>query len=150
MVEHLLIGALLRCLWNRGIADAEILRSEFDAGGYDLVVSYGAVTRHVQLKSKVADGSTRSVKISLNLAAKPSGCVLWLEMTPDMQFHKFLWFGNAPGTPLPDLASYPVAKHTKGNSEGIKLERPNLRLVPIRAFTALSSIDDVLLHLLAL
>ena len=36
ILEHLLIGELLRVLWRRGITDAEILRSEFDAGGYDL------------------------------------------------------------------------------------------------------------------
>ena len=150
LVEHLLIGELLRSLWNHAIPDVEILRSEFDAGGYDLVLSHRSITRHVQLKSKIVGGSTSSVNISLNLTMKPSGCVLWVEMTEGMQFHAFRWLGDAPGRPLPDISSYPVTKHTKGNSNGEKLERSNLRKVPIRAFRKLSTIDEVLSELIGL
>lgn len=37
IVEHVFIGDALRRLWQREVRDVEILRSEFDAGGYDLV-----------------------------------------------------------------------------------------------------------------
>ena len=39
IVEHVFVGDVLRRLWQRGVTDVEVLRSEFDAGGYDLVVS---------------------------------------------------------------------------------------------------------------
>lgn len=42
IVEHAFVGDALRRLWQRGVTDIEVLRSEFDAGGYDLVMSYGA------------------------------------------------------------------------------------------------------------
>ncbi|HEX3673682.1 MAG TPA: hypothetical protein VHU87_05365 [Rhizomicrobium sp.] len=51
IVEHVFIGEALRMLWRKKIFDAEILRSEFDAFGYDLVLERGDTTRHVQLKS---------------------------------------------------------------------------------------------------
>ena len=42
IVEHLFVGKALQWLWNRNprVTDVEVLRSEFDAGGYDLVMSY--------------------------------------------------------------------------------------------------------------
>ena len=40
IVEHVFMGDALRRLWQLGMTDVEVLRSEFDAGGYDLVMSY--------------------------------------------------------------------------------------------------------------
>ncbi len=40
IVEHVFVGETLRTLWQLGVTDVEVLRSEFDAGGYDLVMSY--------------------------------------------------------------------------------------------------------------
>ena len=39
IVEHLFVGAALKTLWARDIVDAEILRSEHDSYGYDLVMA---------------------------------------------------------------------------------------------------------------
>jgi hypothetical protein len=33
VVEHVFVGAALQRLWQRGVTDVEVLRSEFDAGG---------------------------------------------------------------------------------------------------------------------
>jgi hypothetical protein len=38
IVEHVFVGDALRRLWQHGVTDVEVLRSEFDAGGYDLVI----------------------------------------------------------------------------------------------------------------
>lgn len=147
IVEHVFIGEALRRLWQRGITDVEVLRSEFDAGGFDLVMSYGAIVRHIQFKAMVAGGSRTSITANLNLAQKPSGCILWIVVTP--QLDKFeswtwLWFGNEPGQPLPDLGEMKIARHAKANAAGVKLERPNQRVVPRSAFTPLASLDAVL------
>lgn len=40
-----------------------------------------------------------------------------------------------------------TATHTKSNAQGKKLERPNQRDIPRRAFTPLDTLDDVLEHL---
>jgi hypothetical protein len=146
--EHLFIGEILRNLWNAGITDAEVLHSEFDAGGYDLVLSRGVLVRHIQLKTKRVGGSSRDAKLSLSLAARPSGCVICLVFGGDLTIDHFLWFGNANGEPLPDIAGYKVAKHTKGNSSGEKGERPNLRVVPFSKVERVMSWDVLIERLL--
>jgi hypothetical protein len=43
IVEHAFVGDALRLLWRNGVVDVEVLRSEFDAHGYDLVMTQGRV-----------------------------------------------------------------------------------------------------------
>jgi len=144
IVEHVFVGEALRRLWQRGVTDVEVLRSEFDAGGYDLVMSYRQTVRHIQFKVMVVGASRGGITANLNLAQKPSGCILWIVVTPALELHSYLWFGNPPGQPLPDLLEMKTAKHAKANAAGIKLERPNQRVVPRSAFIPVASLDDVL------
>lgn len=143
ILEHALIAELLRHFWNHGIHDAEILRSEFDAGGYDLVLSRGGLTRHIQLKAAIAGAATQGVTLGLRLAARPSGCVIWMVVKEDLSIDHFLWFGNPPGQPLPDIAGLAVARHAKGNATGYKAARPNHRRVPRKAFARIVSIPEL-------
>src|ERR1700722_12179872 len=76
IVEHVFVGEALRTLWRHGVFDAEVLRSEFDAHGYDLVMGRGKVVRHIQFKTGVRD-RPQKVSVALALADKPSGCVIW-------------------------------------------------------------------------
>jgi hypothetical protein len=147
IIEHVFIGDVLRRLWQLGITDVEVLRSEFDAGGYDLVLAWGAIIRHIQFKSVTVDGKAARTSVSLKLAEKPSGCVIWMVVTPALLIDSYLWFGAAPGLPLPDLDAFAVSKHTKGNADGVKLERPNHRTVPRRRFERLKTLDEVLTRL---
>jgi len=147
IAEHLFTGELLRRLWQLGVYDAEILRSEFDAGGYDLVLSCRNVVRHIQFKTVVAGGKTSKVNVSLRLAEKPSGCVIWMVLAKNLEIVAYRWFGAAEvGRPLPDIHLLKAATHTKGDSTGKKSERPNLRSVGRQHFTDIDSLD----HLLAL
>lgn len=147
IVEHLFIGEALRHLWTRDIFDAEILRSEFDAGGYDLVMCRGPIVRHVQLKVSLTDSSTRKITASLRLLERPSGCILWLLVTKKLEVQSFLLFGSEPGKPLPDITDMEMAQHVKGNADGIKLDRNNHRRIPQSEFAKLGSIDEVILRL---
>ena len=45
------MAEVLRLLRTRGIHTAEILRSEIDVSGHDIVLTPGKVTRHMQMKS---------------------------------------------------------------------------------------------------
>ena len=144
LVEHVFVGEALRRLWQRGVTDMEVLRSEFDAGGYDLVMSHRRVVRHIQFKTSTVGGKATSIKAGLKLMEKPSGCILWIVVTPGLDLRSYLWFGGPPGEPLPDITGMKVAKHTKGNADGIKAERPNQRIVPRSRFERLDSLDTVL------
>ena len=144
IVEHLFIGEVLRILWTRDIFDAEILRSEFDAGGYDLVMCRGLIVRHVQLKVSLTDSSTSKITASLRLLDRPSGCILWLLVTKSLELDSFLWFGSEPGERLLDITDMETARHVKGDAQGTKLERNNHRRIPRSEFVKLGTIGEVL------
>ena len=104
LIEHVFIGDLLRCLWKRRALDVEVLRTEVDRGGYDLVLECNRVLRHVQFKSSHRGAKTSEVSVNLKLAGKPSGCVIWVLFDQDtLELGPFLWFGGAPGAPLPPV-----------------------------------------------
>jgi hypothetical protein len=145
IVEHVFVGEALRQLWKRGALDVEVLRSEFDAGGYDLVMTYRKIVRHIQFKSVTEAGKATRVSVSLKLMEKPSGCVIWIVVSPrDLQIKSYRWLGEAPGEPLLNNTDWKVAKHTRANAEGKKLERANHRIVPLTRFEQLPDIDAVL------
>jgi hypothetical protein len=147
IVEHEFIGQALKRFWVRGVTDVEVLRSESDSFGYDLVMARGKIVRHIQLKALLAGGKAAKTKVGLNLLEKPSGCVIWIVVTRDLEFDHFLWFGGPPGQPLPDIRGLKVAKHTKGDSAGRKGDKPAHRLIPHGRFERLMSLDAVLVRL---
>ena len=147
IVEHVFVGDMLRRLWQLGNTDVGVLRSEFDRGGYDLVVAFGLVVRHIQFKSSLASSSTAEQSISIRLAQKPSGCVVWVVVNPDLSFSHFLWFGGSPGQPLPGVNDMKVARQPRANAQGFKADRPDHRRVPKGKFERLETLDDVLARL---
>lgn len=144
IVEHVFVGEVLRALWRRGITDVEILRPEFDAHGYDVVMSRGPIVRHVQLKTQAAG----KVSVGHALADKPSGCVVWIALNKDtLELGPYMWFGAAPGKPLPDISKYPNPKRATHNAEGVRPVRKNHHVLPPSAFTKLKALDDVVKQL---
>ena len=148
LIEHLLIGELLKCSWKNGDCALEISRPEVDRTGYDLLAEHRGCLRHIQLKGSRRASATVTQKVHVALADKPSGCVVWVYLDDDsLQLGPFLFFGGEPGQRLPALTSFTVARHTKGNAEGYKAERPNFRVVPKAKFKRLDTIDDLWLEL---
>ena len=144
LIEHLLIGELLKLSWKNGDCSLEISRPEVDRAGYDLVAETGRCLRHVQLKGSKKGAKTAKQKVHVALAGKPSGCVVWVYIDDDsLRLGPFLFFGGEPGKPLPNLTSYSVSKHTKGNAQGMKAERPNLRDVPKGRFETLDTMEKL-------
>jgi hypothetical protein len=144
IVEHVFVGDALRRLWQLGVTNVEVLRSEFDAGGYDLVMSYGRTVRHIQFKTATEGSKTVWVTVSLKLMEKPAGCVIWIIVSPRLELKSFRWLGGAPGEPLPDISALKVAKFVRANATGTKRERPNYRRVPRSRFEQLTTLDAVL------
>ena len=145
LLEHLFVGAMLRTLWCAGPISAEVMKPQVDDAGYDLVAEANGVIRHIQLKSSFRGAKTASQKIHIRLAEKLSGCVIWVVFDPaTLALGPFLWFGSSPGKSLPDLSSFKVARHTKGDATGHKAERPMIRVVPKGRFNSLNTIEEVL------
>lgn len=144
LLEHLFAGDVMRHVWLSGVKRLEVLKPQVDDGGYDMVLEGNAIVRHVQLKATFRGSKVARFNINTGLALKPSGCVIVLLFDREtLELGPFLWFGGPPGTPLPDLERYPVAKHTKGNAQGIKLARANHRVVPRARFESVASIPAI-------
>jgi hypothetical protein len=140
---HVFLGQLLTFMWQSGARDIEVLKSEVDRGGYDVVLESNGIIRHVQLKSSFRGSKVREVDVSTKLLRKPGGCILWLEFDPEsLAIGSYYWFGGKAGTALPDLGAR-VSRHSKGNSEGEKNERPIHRVLSRGRFEALADINEV-------
>ena len=141
LLEHLLIGDLLKYSWLHAGATLEVSQPSIDRSGHDVVLEANGVTRHLQLKSSSHAAKTPTQKVHLGLASKPSGCVVWTRFDRStMKLGPFLFFGAEPGQPLPPLDAFKMAKHTKGNKDGVKKERPNLRVVRMSHFYEIADI----------
>jgi hypothetical protein len=143
IVEHVFVGQALRALWCRGVVDVEVLRSEFDAYGYDLVMGRGPIVRHIQFKTGTS-AKPGDVSISTALGSKPSGCIIWIRVTPQLEMGPFFWLGGAPGEPLPLLDAYGSPRRATHNKAGERPLRKNHRVIPGRDFRRLDAFDQVL------
>lgn len=141
--EHLFLGDLTRTLLRSG-RRCEVLRAEFDGSGFDVALEAEGVLRHVQLKAMRADGKRAHVDIHTALAAKPSGCVVWMLIDPaTFETTAYRWFGAAPGRPLPALGDK-VVRHTKADSQGVKAERADLRQLGRGRFETIPTMDGLI------
>ena len=121
ILENLFSGEVLREFWIRGVYDVDLLHSDIDASGYDIVLELSQGVRHIQLKA-----STKRKQITANakISDRQSGCIIVMIVSEDnLEIEEFLWFGNSLGEKCPDVRSFPSAKHTKADSTGKKSKR---------------------------
>ncbi len=152
LLEHIFIAEVLQEAWCRRRQVIEVLRSEVDDSGYDVVLVSGASTRHIQLKSSREGAKTAEQTINIRLAERPGGCVVWLFFTEDRTAGKlrlrYEFFGGGPEQKLPlDERRHKVGKHTKANARGVFLERPMTRVIPRRDFVRLDGTAALLAKL---
>lgn len=147
LVEHAFVSEVLQeCFYTHG-RTVEVLRSEVDASGYDLVLDGNGIMRHVQLKTSKPESRTAVQKVHTALAEKPSGCVVWIIRHEDPETHRmrlsYRFFGGEAGKPLPSLAKFKAAKHTKGDASGKKKKRPAIRVVPKGKFRVVETTGEL-------
>lgn len=154
LVEHVFVSEVLQEVWYYFGETVEVLGSEVDTSGYDVVFECNGILRHVQLKTSKADAKASGQKVNVVLASKPSGCIVWLVRHEDRQTCRmrlsYLFFGGEPGLPLPSLEGLKVARHTKANAEGVKTERTAVRVVPKSRFVAIPSTRELVGRLFGL
>ncbi len=144
LIEHLLIGELLKFSWLSKDFTLEIAKPEVDNSGYDIIAESNGVIRHIQLKAAFVGSATASQKIHIALAKKPSGCVVLVYFSNEtLELGPYYFYGAAPGFPLPSLDHLRIAKHTKGDAGGVKAERPNIRMLNRGQFEKLNTVNDL-------
>jgi hypothetical protein len=147
LLEHVFLAEILQEMWlHRGQA-VEVLHSEVDASGYDLVLECGDVVRHIQLKGSRKGSKTSRQTVDMRLAQKPAGIVVWLVFEED-QSHaamrlSYRYLGGPPKMPMPDLSALAAARYTRANAKGQKAERPGHRTVPSGRFITVQDIQEL-------
>jgi hypothetical protein len=143
ILEYQLVGAVGAELLSRG-KTFEVLKSDVDADGYDLIIEAGGIVRHVQLKAKVQGGKARKITCHTRLAGKPSGCIVAITYNPvSYQAVEYACFGGAPGQPLPDIGSS-IARRSTHNSSGERPLRAEHRDVRLSEFMRIGSIPELM------
>lgn len=146
LLEYFVLTEILQETWFGRGQLIDIMHSTVDAFGHDFVLECGGVLRHVQFKTRRLDGRATRYTINTRLAQRPSGCVVWVgwfrEPNANRVNVEYRWFGGEPGEPLPELGEI-VAKHTKANAQGEKLERPDSREVALGRFERLSGVGEL-------
>lgn len=144
LIEHLFIGELLKLSWQHGDCQLEISKPDVDNSGYDVIAEQNGIIRHIQLKASYIGGTTAKQKVHIKLADKPSGCVIWVYFNEDtLELGPFLFYGGKPNEPLPSIENARIGRHTKGNQDGFKAERPNIRELNKGRFTRYDSSEEV-------
>ena len=139
VLEYRFLAEVTAELYRRGL-EFDVLRSDVDALGHDLVMEANGIIRHIQLKTTYRGGKSARVTSNIRLATRPSGCLIWMIYDPHtLDITAFRWFGGVPGAALPDLGKR-VAKHSRGNAGGTKNERPAHRVLPRRVFASIGDI----------
>ena len=143
VLEHIFLGDLLRALWRMGVHDVQVLRPEVDRNGYEFMLGHERIRCSVQLKSTYRGGNANEVTVNRHLENEPSGCVIWMMFDKDtLELGPFLWLGGPPGEAMAELDGK-VGRHTKGDRNGVKAERPNTRIFPKSRFRRLATIEEV-------
>lgn len=144
LIEHLFVAELLKRAWRHHQCSLEVAKPEVDNAGYDLILEMSGCLRHIQLKTTVIGGKAATQTVHAKLADKPSGCVVWIYFDEKtMGLGPFYFFGAEAGKPLPNLKQFRIATHTKGNKDGFKAERPNIRVIPKGVFHKIDSVEKL-------
>jgi len=139
LLESLFAGEVLRELWRREIYEVDLLHSDIDASGYDIVLELQNGVRHIQLK---ASTKRKLVVANAKISDRPSGCIIVMIVSEDtLNFKEFLWFGNELSKPCSDIRRFPKACHTKGDSTGIKAKRQDTYKVSVGKFERVTSFE---------
>jgi hypothetical protein len=148
LTEHVFVSEILQETYFRYNKIVEVLHSEIDCSGYDVVLECNGYIRHVQLKTSAIGASTSRQKVNIALSEKPSGCIVWIERKIQQEKKRvellYKYFGGSPGHRLPAIDNFKVAKHTKANAQGIKDERPAIRVIPKSCFKEVEDITELI------
>lgn len=143
LIEHLFVGELLKLSWRQHNCALEIAKPEVDNSGYDIIAESNGVFRHIQIKTSMIGSKTAKQKIHIQLEEKPSGCIIWIYFDESMNLSHFYYFGSDAGLPMPCINDFKTAKHSKGNKDGFKAERQNIREVPKGKFKRIDTIEGI-------
>ena len=142
---HIFLGELLAFMWRHDRRDIEMLDLLFGVGPLGHVAHDEDDSAAVDRRQRDLLRERAAVRAAAgHFTAPPSALFHGGEddVRETLDIERFYWYGGRPGTPLPDLGKR-IARHSKGNSQGEKNERPGHRVVAKRDFDTLVNISEV-------
>lgn len=137
VLRHAMIGAIAGAQWARDpLSCLQILNSEVDDSGFDIVLALDARARYIQLKQTHAEKTPPHVSVCLSCSSMPGSCVILVAHNlHDLSIAHFRFFGSTPDCPMPDISA--GAKSVvpgRRNTEGERKQREGYRNVPLSRF----------------
>ena len=139
--EYAFLSDILKEAWFKRHLTVDILRAEVDSAGYDLALECGGTLRYIQLKSSKSDAKTSRQTVNAKLSDKPGGCIIWIFQDGQSGHQEYRFFGGGPAE-KPNLGTTP-GRHSKGDAQGFKAERPNTRVISKSQFAEMDSIGKL-------
>jgi hypothetical protein len=139
VLRHSLVAALAGEQWVRDpMTGLQILNSEVDDSGFDIVLALGGRARYIQLKQTHAEKSPPSVSVRLSFAGMQGSCVVLVAHNlRDLSLAHLRFFGSDPGSPMPDIANGKTSiAPGRRNAAGQRKRREGYRNIRLSRFSA--------------
>ena len=143
ILTHRMVADLASELWHRNPSKPfQILNSEVDDSGIDLILGCESALRYIQVKQVHSGGKAKKFSIRLSFSRLPGSCVVLIKHdSQTLNIENYLFYGGGPNESMPSLAEAKVSKSPvrRDTATGKRTERPNYRDVPISKFKVMDS-----------
>jgi hypothetical protein len=128
LLEHRFLFDLRRELVLREIPQLlNVLKSDVDAFGFDLVLSVGSRSLHVQMKTRSGNPPANPYVLSEGLWRLPNSCVIWMlydaELLEPSSYYVL-------GFPMPDIELFPPS--TRVARRKVKMQQATYKQQSLR------------------
>jgi hypothetical protein len=147
VLRHALVAAIAGEQWMRNpLSCIQILNSEVDDSGFDIVLALGNRARYIQLKQTHSEKTPPHVSVRLSFATMLGSCVVLVAHNlHDLSIANFRFFGSAPDLPMPDIsAGARSIVPGRRNAAGERKRREGYRNVALRRFSPTLSSSQLL------
>jgi hypothetical protein len=150
VLRHARLAELSCLVWTDDpFASLKISNSELDDSGYDVLLAYGNVVRHVQLKQAHDEKVPQKFSVRVSFASLPGACIVAVSHAlADLKPTSYGFYGGNPEDPMPYIESHRTTKASgRRRADGQRVLRINYRDVPFRRFkrglTARQLLDEL-------
>lgn len=147
VLTHSMISALAGDLWRRDPEiRMDILRTEVDESGFDLVLTMSGLARYIQIKQVNSEGRNKNFSVRADFALMPGSCVVVIvHRDSDLHIEGYRFFGAAPNKAMPSVDAFNSSiLPGRRDKDGNRRVREHYRDIPGVRFTKLNSVSDLL------
>lgn len=130
ILKHAFLAELSQIAWEKDpLCPLNISNSEVDDSGYDVVLEYGGIVRHVQLKQAHNKKRPQKYSVRVPFATLPGACVVVIiHAISNLRVSSYSFYGKDPDQPMPYIEAHRTTKHPgRRDANGNRKLRLNYR-----------------------